>query len=285
MTATDPEEIKAEDWAGEMGEKWLANLGLFEGMIAPIGEALIDAAKAKPGEAVLDIGCGGGATTIALARAVGPTGTATGLDISPALTAATLKRAAQAGAGNLSCITSDATTVKLQPGAYDLMFSRFGVMFFDDPVKAFRNLRGALKSDGRLLFGCWAPPMENQWILSVMEVLGKHIELPAPVPRAPGPFAFAEPGYVKEILSGAGFKDIEIDAWRGTQYLAGKGSTPKTAADFVVNALSVGELVRKQSPAIQATIRRDIEEAFAEFATPDGVAMQATAWFVKARPA
>lgn len=284
MTAADPETIKAEDWAGEMGERWLANLSLFEGMIAPVGEALIAASGARPNEAALDVGCGGGATTIALAQAVGSGGRVTGLDISPALTGATLKRARDAGLGNVTCVTSDATIAELPPNAFDILFSRFGVMFFEDPVRAFRNLRSALKPTGRLIFACWAPPTENQWILSVMGVLGKHVELPAPVPRAPGPFAFAEPDYVREILSGAGFKDVRIDTWRGTQYLAGKGSTPQSAAEFVLNALSVGDLVRKQSADVQAKIRQDVEEAFAAFSTPDGVAMNATAWFVSARP-
>ncbi len=283
--AVAPETMRMEDWAGALGEKWLANLDKFENMIAPIGDALIAEAKPARGENVIDIGCGGGATTLAIARAVAQTGTATGLDISPALSTEVLRRAAADGIRNISCITADATTAKLPKSAYDLIFSRFGVMFFSDPVRAFANLRGALKPGGRLAFACWAPATENQWLLSVMGVLPKYVELPAPVPRAPGPFAFAEPNYVKEILTGAGFADIRIDAWRGVQFLAGKGSTPKSATEFVLTALSVGDIVKAQTPDIQAKIQRDVEDVFAQFATPEGVAMQATAWIVKARPA
>lgn len=284
MTKKGPEKIRAEDWAGSLGENWLANLDLFEGMIAPIGEAVIAAASPKRGEAVLDVGCGGGATTITLAKAVAPEGSATGLDISPALAGAALNRAAKAGIRNFSIITADATTARLQAASYDLIFSRFGVMFFNDPVAAFASLRRALKPTGRLQFACWAPPFENEWMLVVIGVLAQHLDLPASSPRAPGPFAFAEPDYVKEILSAAGFHNINHKNWKGVQYLAGRGSTPHKAAHFVINALSVGDIVRKQPPEKQAVITHDVEEAFKSFATPDGVAMKASAWIVSATP-
>lgn len=283
MTTADPEMMHAEDWAGELGDNWLRNLDLFEGMIAPIGEAVIAAAEAKRGETVLDVGCGGGATTMALAKAVVPEGTATGVDVSAALASATLQRAARAAIRNVSVINADATTARLQPHSYDLIFSRFGVMFFADPVAAFANLNRAMKKSGRLVFACWAPPTENEWILVVLGVLGKHLDLPAPVPRAPGPFAFAEPDYVTEILNKAGFRHVEIAPWKGVQYLAGKGSTPQSAAHFVLNSLSVGDIVRKQSADMQAVIAHDVEEAFGPFAKREGVAMNATAWLVSAR--
>lgn len=284
MTASDPKAIRGEDWAGEMGERWLANLDLFEEMIAGIGDALIDAAEPRRGETVLDVGCGGGATTIALARAVGPEGTATGLDISHALTDAALRRAARGGVRNIAMITADATTVSLQKHAYDLLFSRFGVMFFDDPVAAFRNLRPSLKAGGRVRFACWAAPVENQWIMTVLGVLSKHIELPPPVPRAPGPFAFAEPDYVRQILSDAGYAHVALVPWRGRVLLGGKGATARSAAEFVIGALSVGEIVRAQPAEIQRVVLNDVEAAFAPFAAGEGVDFAAAVWFVSATP-
>jgi len=278
------ENIKAEDWAGEMGERWLAHVDKFEGMIAPVGDALVATANVKPGERILDVGCGAGATTLALARETGPTGRVIGLDISPALTKAATKRAEKAGLSNTSFITGDAGTKALEKGGYDLLFSRFGVMFFEDPYAAFANLRSGLSDNGRVLFACWASPMMNEWILDVMQCVTRHVEMEPPTPRAPGPFAFAEPDYVEDILTKAGFSDVKVDPWSGTQYIGGKGMRAKEAAEFVLNALSIGDMARKQSPEVQAALLRDITEAFAAKETPEGVAMKATAWFASAKP-
>jgi ubiquinone/menaquinone biosynthesis C-methylase UbiE len=125
-----PETLKGEDWAGEMGAKWLANLACFEGMIAPIGEALLRQADFKPGERVLDIGCGGGGTTIAIAKAVAPSGEVVGIDISPDLTTASMRRAKDAGVTNIGFICADGATVQLEDAPFDRLFSRFGSMFF-----------------------------------------------------------------------------------------------------------------------------------------------------------
>lgn len=285
MAQKGAKDIRAEDWAGEMGEKWLANLDKFEGMIAPVGEALLAAACIAPGEAVLDLGCGGGGTTIALAKAAGKEGRATGLDISPALAAHSAKRAALAGVQNVDFIIGDATVAKLDQGAYDVLFSRFGNMFFEDPVAAFTNLRSALKTGGRAIFSCWAPPEENQWILEVMKAVSRHVDLPAPEPRAPGLFAFAEPDYVREILTKAGFSNVRIEPWRGKQMVGGEGASAKEAADFVVNALSIGAALKDLPGETFAAVVNDIAEALSRHETPEGVAMSATAWFVSARAA
>jgi len=278
-------EFRGEDWARDRGEKWLAYLDLFENMIEPAGAALISAVKPVSGERVLDIGNGGGASSIALARAVAPTGSVTGVDISPVLTAAALRRAAASGVKNFSAITADATVVKLEKRAYDLVFSRFGVMFFERPALAFRNLHAALDQGGRLHFACWAAPSDNQWFIAAKRAIERHIELPAPAPRAPGPFAFADPDYVRSILSGVGFGAIAVEAWRGDHFLGGPKSTPQSAADFVLDAMSIGDVVREQAPDVQANVRRDLAGEFTEFATPGGIAMTASAWFVSARAA
>ena len=277
------EDISAEDWAGEMGEKWLAHLDQFEGMIEPAGEALLAAAGVAPGDAVLDLGCGGGVTTIAIAKTAGPEGRATGLDISPVLATHSAKRAAAAGVQNVDFITGDATVATLDQGAYDILFSRFGNMFFEDPVAAFKNLHSALKPGGRAIFSCWAPPEDNQWLLEVMEVVTRYIEMGPPEPRAPGPFAFAETAYVSEVLTKAGFSNVKVEAWRGKQMVGGKSATAAEAADFVVNALSVGDALKELPPEKFAAVIKDITEAFARHETPEGVEMSATAWFVNAK--
>ncbi|MEK7266203.1 MAG: methyltransferase domain-containing protein [Pseudomonadota bacterium] len=282
MSEKAPVGMKKEDWAGDRGDAWLANLPSFEGMIWPLSAAIVEAAAVKPGEAVLDVGCGGGATTMALAKSAAPTGTATGLDISQALAGETLRRCSTAGVSNVSVIVADATKAPLQSAAYDLVFSSFGVMFFDDPVAAFKNLRRALKPGGRLAFACWMSPKENPWNSLVTGVLAKHIVLPKPDPRAPGPFAFADPDYPREILNSAGFSNIAFNEWRGRIFVAGKGSTPSSAADFVLKAMSIGDLVRDLPESSQAAIRRDIEKVFSDFATKGGVEVDTASWFVHA---
>ena len=151
---SSPEALKGEDWAGEMGAKWLANLAQFEGMIAPIGEALLKQADFKPGERVIDIGCGGGGTSIAIAQAVAPSGEVLGIDISPDLTNASTRRASDAGVGNIHFICADAATVQLRSAPFDRLFSRFGSMFFAEPHKAFANLHSLLRLARALIWLC-----------------------------------------------------------------------------------------------------------------------------------
>ena len=147
--------LKYEDWAGEMGARWLANLNGFENTIAPAGEDLLAHAAYQPGERVVDIGFGGGATSLAIAKAVAPGGEVVGIDISPDLAAATTRRAAAAGIANVRFICADAATVSVADAPFDRLCSRFGSMFFSEPVPAFANLRGLLKPGGRIDLAVW----------------------------------------------------------------------------------------------------------------------------------
>ena len=142
--------MPSDDWAGAMGQRWLANLSSFEAMIAPIGDALLAHAACRPGERVIDLGCGGGATSIALARAVAPDGAVLGLDISPDLIRAAQARADQANLANLCFACADAATAVLDGAPYDRLVSRFGSMFFAEPVAAFTHLRTQLRQPRRL---------------------------------------------------------------------------------------------------------------------------------------
>lgn len=149
MSEASPEALKGEDWAGEMGARWLVSLDRFEGMIAPIGAALLARAAYQPGERVLDLGCGGGATTLAIAEAVGPDGAALGLDVAPMLIERASQRAAATGS-KARFVCSDAATAALNEPPFDRLFSRFGSMFFETPAAAFTNLRGMLKPGARI---------------------------------------------------------------------------------------------------------------------------------------
>ena len=218
MTDTDSlphEAFNGEDWAGEMGVRWLANLTGFEGTIAPIGTALLERAAYKDGERVLDLGCGGGATTLSIARTVGSDGLALGLDISPDLTNFAARRAADARLINARFTCADAGYAHLPEAPFDRLFSRFGCMFFADPVAAFTNLHRMLRHGARIDLAVWAAPAENPWMSGAMAIARSHVEMAAPIPRTPGPFAFEERDYLADTLEAAGFSDIDIDAHTG----------------------------------------------------------------------
>ena len=275
--------LKYEDWAGEMGARWLANLKGFESTIAPVGEALLARAAFQPGERVLDIGFGGGATTLAIAQAVQPGGEVLGIDISPDLVAATTRRASNAGITNVRFLCADAASVTLSDAPYDRLCSRFGSMFFADPKPAFANLRGLLKPGGRIDLAVWGPPPENPWMLEGMAVARRHVDMPAPVPRAPGPFAFEDLDYLQEILAAAGFRQSQLVAAKGLLPVGGPAATPEAAQAFVCNALAFGQVLLAYPASIQAKVAGELAALYEEYFLPgEGVMMGYTAWLATA---
>lgn len=194
-------------WNGQAGETWVQARERIDRTLALLSDILVSAANPVEGERVIDVGCGCGTTTLALAER----GAAVwGIDISsPMLDYA---KARVRDSNNPIFSKTDAATEQYTPD-HDLIFSRFGVMFFSDPIAAFTNLRTAMTENGRLVFLCWQKPSSNPW----MSVAGAAIQpfLPqpsvAPDPRAPGPFAFADTGYIETIINGAGFSELEID--------------------------------------------------------------------------
>ncbi len=275
--------LKYEDWAGEMGARWLANLTGFENTIAPAGEALLAHAAYQPGERVVDIGFGGGATSLAIAQAVAPDGEVVGIDISPDLAAATTRRAAAAGIANARFICADAATVAVPDAPFDRLCSRFGSMFFVEPVPAFANLRGLLKPGGRLDLAVWGPPQQNPWMLEGMAVARRHVEMPAPVPRAPGPFAFEEREYMEETLVAAGFSNVNIVAAKGELPVGGPGATAQQAQAFVRHALAFGQALLDYPPEVQEAAAAELTALYARHYRPgEGVMMGYAVWLVSA---
>jgi len=277
------EELAPEDWAGEMGLKWLANLSLFEEMIAPIGDALLASADYQPGENVIDLGCGGGATTLAIAQKVAPSGKVMGIDISPDLTKAAQERATKTSVTNIEFICGDATSVKLPDAPYDRLFSRFGSMFFENPIQAFSNLHGLLKKDGRIDLAVWGPPRDNLWMMEMMGVVRNHIEVPPAIPRAPGPFAFEDLDYLNDILSGSGFTEIDVATYKGLQPVGGTGATPEQAVEFAMASMAVGRLLSEKGDEVLQAASQELINLFSNHYIPDqGVLMQGKTWLVTA---
>ena len=281
MSQQNNKGMATASWAGEQGDKWQQYVKQFEGMIAPVGNAALDHANFKLGEKVVDIGCGAGPTTFEIANRVGQEGQVTGLDVSQTLINTANQRLAENGANNVEFICADAAATDLS--GYDCLFSRFGVMFFDDPYLAFSNMRKFLKPDGRARFACWGPPPRNAWVFNFMDIVKQFVDIPPPVPNAPGPFAFGDKEYLHDILEKAGFRDIEFIAWEGPQILGGPGSTPQEAARFMIEATFVGDAIADQPDDIKQKVLEEITAELSKYVVGNNVEMSGCSWLVSAK--
>jgi len=267
-------------WNAEVGQTWVRFQEQLDRQIAPLGLEAMTALALKPGERVLDVGCGCGQSTVQLAEQVGPQGQVVGVDISAPMLAVAAARPLAANLPFPEFRMADAQTSDLG-GAYDAIFSRFGVMFFSDPVAAFANLRKALKPGGRLSFVCWRPYAENLWMRAPMEAAASLLPpLPASDPLAPGPFAFADPERVRTILGEAGLADVAIrpfDAKIG-------GSSVEEAVKLAFRVGPLGSILRG-APHLADSVTEAVRALITQYETPDGVMMPAAVWIVQARAA
>ena len=269
------------EWNGVQGERWAALRAQTDAIVVPFGEAAMAAAAPTSGERVIDIGCGCGDTSIDLARRVGPTGSVTGVDVSRPMLAIARELGAAEGLSHLAFRECDASSADL-PGALDLLYSRFGVMFFGDPMAAFAHMRGSLRRGGRCVFVCWRAPRDNPWAMvpvsAAREALG--ITPPPADPHAPGPFAFADDVRVRGILESASFGAIEVRRFDASVTL---GDTPRAAAEAVTRIGPVSRLLREVGVEHQPTVVDAIEKALAPHAAPDGrVQVQGSTWIISA---
>ena len=196
-------------WNGPGGQHWTERQQVQDTLLAPVSDILIDRATPRAGERIVDVGCGCGATTIAFAQKVGPTGHVYGIDVSAPM----LARARQiAPEGMLvDFALADATVYPFASASFDLMVSRFGVMFFAEPAVSFFNMRRALRPSGRLAFVCWREPRDNPWLMLPLQAAYQYVpKLPQLGPEDPGPFSFASEQRVQRILSEAGFSGMEM---------------------------------------------------------------------------
>jgi SAM-dependent methyltransferase len=277
--------VQVADWNGQSGERWVAYQTRLDAMMAVFGHAAIEAAAPAKGERVLDVGCGAGATSLDIAARFGANGRVLGVDISKPL----IDRARALVPQDMPALfeVADASSIDLPEGEFDILFSRFGVMFFDNPTAAFAHMRRALKPGGRVAFVCWRVMAENDWVRLPMSAVENILPaIGAPGPEAPGPFSFGDQGRVARILRSAGFTDVTFVPFDAAIPF-GNGETRDAAIDDAVKMIfEVGPLSRAladQSDAVRIRAAAAVRAAYAECAGERSVMLNGSVWIVTAR--
>jgi SAM-dependent methyltransferase len=267
-------------WNGAGGRNWVHRQEGQDTILAPILRAAIERAAVRPGERVVDVGCGTGASSIELGERVGLSGHVLGVDVSEPM----LARAAERLPRDVPVefVQADATTYRFKPATFDLLFSRFGVMFFADPARAFTNLRTALRPGGRLTFACWRKPDENPWLMVPLRSAYEHVPpLPRPGPEDPGPFSFAIEQRVRRILGEAGFQAVDLEPCDLEVDIAcGRG-----IEEAVKTAVGIGPTSRAiegQPPKVCAAVTESVNRALLPYQRAQHVPLAAAIWLVNA---
>ena len=277
MTTTETANAAMADyWNASAGETWARFQAQLDRQLEPLGVEAMGRLPLKPGDRVLDIGCGCGETTLALAARVGAGGTAVGVDVSRPMLEVARARAADAPAATF--LEADAQTAALPPPPFDAAFSRFGVMFFSDPAAAFANIRKALRPGAPMAFVCWRPFVDNPWMRDPMAAAQSLLPPQTPPdPLAPGPFAFADADRVRGILGAAGFGDVAIEPFDAR--IGGSSVEATLALTFRVGPL--GAALRER-PDLSDSVAEAVRSVLQRYDTPSGVLMPAAVWIVTA---
>lgn len=268
-----------EYWNGPAGERWAGLQEKIDLLLANITDAALAFAAPLAGERILDVGCGCGTTTFLLAFNAGEGGAATGIDISVPMLNVARARARAQNAG-VVFLEADASAYEFQP-IFDLVFSRFGVMFFADPVRAFANIGSALAPGGRVVFVCWRSLPENLWAAEPMAAAAHLLPPQEPAdPPAPGPFAFADRKRLRGILDTARYSRVRIEPFDGMVNL---GATPDEAAAEVLNIGPLARAAAELGEKTRAAIREAVKSSLRKHASRAGVMLPAACWLVEAR--
>lgn len=266
-------------WNGPAGARWVMNQEILDRILEPFGQATMRAAAPKAGERIADIGCGCGSTTIRLADIAGAEGGVIGLDISAPMLARGRELAGDRS--HLTFLEHDAATYSFDPPV-DLVFSRFGVMFFSDPPAAFANLHRGLRAGGRLAFSCWRPVADNAWATVPFNAVAALLPAPPPPLDAPGagPFAFADQDLVRRIVEGAGFRDVAIERFDHEVVF---GMALDDAVMDAVRSAPCGRLLANASDDVRGRAPDALRAALTPYVSDRGVALSASVWIVSAR--
>ena len=269
-------------WSGAGGEVWVNKQSEMDIMLNPLGAKAIDRLDLNQVTRILDIGCGCGATTLEIAKKI-KAGTITGVDISEPMLQRASQNAAELGLTNANFQMLDVQVDEMMSNDFDIAFSRFGVMFFENPFEAFSNIHKTLKEDGQLSFVCWQNPSLNPWQSLSLQVIKQFLDLPAPPPKSPGPFAFEDQSYVQEILEESNFKNIEIfDNQEDIVMFSGK-SIQEACEDYLTINPVVTEMLKNSEEKLKEEILAALIDKFSHFHNGNGLLFPSATWIVTAR--
>ena len=270
-------------WSGKGGDIWVERQNAMDTMLSPLGEAALNKLNFNEEENVLDIGCGCGHTTLNIAKRIGPSGNVTGLDISEPMLKRAKESAVEMSISNTSFKCVDVQTEDLGDQIYSAAFSRFGVMFFEDSIAAFKNINKSLISGGYLSFVCWQSPAVNPWQSLFIQEVKKFLDLPSPPPRSPGPFAFMESEYVSSILEESKFQDITIEGHEAEVNMFSGRSLSDSVKDYISINPVVTQMLKESSENQIAEIVNSGIEAFSPYYSEKGLIFPSATWLVTAR--
>ena len=269
-----------EQWNGATGAKWVRLQSMMDALFDAHGAAVLDAAGLAPGEAVLDVGCGCGATSLEAGRRVGSKGLVVGVDISAPMLARATARAETERLEHVRFERGDVQTESLGSERYDAVVSRLGVMFFDDPVAAFSNVRGAARDGARLAFVCWQSTANNPWITVPARAAAEVVPIESMETTAPGPFAFADSARVIRILETAGFAEVRASPLRIPICF---GRDADEAGERLITTGPAGRALLQADETTRGRAARAVAAAISGFTSPSGVILESNAWLVTAR--
>ena len=278
-----PNQDQADFWSSDSGAKWVHEERLLDATLGPVLDWLLEEASLQPEEAVLDIGCGTGASTLAAARIVGHRGHVSGADISHIMLKRARERAEEASVTNVDFVDADAQIFPFVPDAFDVVISRFGVMFFADPVAAFVNIARGLKPGGRVVFLAWGALGQNPWFSVPRAAAIERVGAPPPMdPREPGPLAFAERDYVTGILKDAGLSDVRAE--EVSLDLTPPGDL-RAVAEFATYLGPAARILRlmEASETDAAAVAKSVEVGLRAFEKPSGMRVPAVLNLFSAR--
>ena len=268
-------------WNGAGGQRWADRQPVQDILLQPVADLVIDRARIRAGERVLDVGCGSGSTSFAFARAVGPSGHVMGIDISAPMLARA-REVTPTGAP-VEFVLADATIHSFAPEDFDLLASRFGVMFFADPALSFANMRKAMRRSGRLAFACWREARQNPFFMTPLQAVYQHVpKMPQVGPEDPGPFSFASEARVQRVLGAAGFSNVAMEPCDLALDVAVGGGLDAA----VKSALEIGPSARAladQPQDVIAAAAQSVREALAPFVKGQTVPLNAAIWIVTAK--
>jgi SAM-dependent methyltransferase len=270
-----------EFWNGRTGERWVRWQKPIDAAFAPVTKAVLARLAPAVGERIIDVGCGSGETTLAIAERVQAHGFVLGLDVSRPLLRIAQARAAITPEYPVQFVEGDASSYALARDSFHALFSRFGVMFFADPAAAFAHLGRALVRGGRLAFCCWRDRRENAWVRLSVDATRKHLaELPPPPgPDEPGPFSFADEARIRRILTSAGFTGIEVERFDASIVY---GRDEREAAEFLTHIGPTGSVLQEHPESLRQAVAADLAERLRPHRETRGVALGAATWLVSA---